>query len=90
MSFLQGAIAMCFALAGLFFLRFWRDTRDRLFLLFALSFWLQAFTRLGLSLVGQPDDSAHWYLIRLGAFLLIVVAIAMKNLGGETDRDTDD
>ena len=47
MSFLQGAIAMCFAIAGLFFLRFWRDTRDRLFLLFALSFWLQAMTRAG-------------------------------------------
>jgi hypothetical protein len=42
MSFLQGAIAMCFALAGLFFFRFWRDTLDRLFLLFAASFWLQA------------------------------------------------
>jgi hypothetical protein len=90
MSFLQGAIAMCFALAGLFFLRFWRDTRDRLFLLFALSFWIQSFTRLGLSLIGQPDDSAYWYLIRLGAFLLIVAAIAMKNLDGETDRDADD
>jgi uncharacterized membrane protein len=86
MSFLQGMIAMCFALVGLFFLRFWRDTSDRLFLLFALSFWLQALTRAGLSLSGQSDDVAtYWYLVRLAAFLLIVVAIAMKNLGSDAD-----
>ena len=85
MSFLQGMIAMCFALAGLFFLRFWRETRDRLFLLFALSFWLQALTRAGLSLLGQSDDAAYWYLVRLVAFLLIVVAIAMKNLGNDAE-----
>jgi len=85
MSFLQGMVGMCFAVAGLFFLRFWRDTRDRLFLLFALSFWLQALTRAGLSLAGQSDDTAYWYLVRLAAFLLIVVAIAMKNLGDDAE-----
>ncbi len=90
MSFLQGAIAMCFALAGLFFLRFWRDTRDRLFLLFAASFWLQALTRVGLSLIGQPDERTYWYVVRLIAFLLIVVAIVMKNVGSEAGRDAGD
>ncbi len=90
MSFLQGAIAMCFALAGLFILRFWRDTRDRLFLLFAASFWLQALTRVGLSLIGQPDERTYWYVVRLIAFLLIVVAIVMKNVGSEAGRDAGD
>jgi hypothetical protein len=89
MSFLHGVIAMSFALAGLFFLRFWRDTRDRLFLLFAASFWLQALTRVGLSLSGQPEE-AYWYVVRLIAFLLIVVAIVMKNVGDEAGRDAGD
>jgi hypothetical protein len=90
MSFLHGVIATCFALAGLFFLRFWRDTRDRLFLFFAASFWLQALTRVGLSLSGQPDEQAYWYLVRLIAFVLIVVAIVMKNVGREVGRDAGD
>jgi hypothetical protein len=90
MSFLQGAIAMCFALAGLFFFRFWRDTLDRLFLLFALSFWLQALTRVGLSLVGQSEERTYWYLVRLLAFVLIVVAIALKSVGTEADGDAGD
>ena len=33
-----GAIVMGYAVAGLFFIRFWRQTRDRLFLIFAVSF----------------------------------------------------
>jgi hypothetical protein len=90
MSFLQGAIATCFALAGLFFFRFWRDTLDRLFLFFAVSFWLQALTRVGLSVGGHADERAYWYLVRLLAFLLIVAAIAMKNLGTDAGRDPED
>lgn len=90
LSFVQGAIAACFALAGLFFLRFWRDTHDRLFLLFAASFWLQALTRVALSLIGQPEERAYWYVVRLIAFLLIVVAIVMKNVGSEAGRDAAD
>ena len=90
MSFLQGAITMGFAVAGLFFFRFWRDTLDRLFLFFALSFWLQAMTRVALSLVGQPDERAYWYLVRLLAFLLLAVAIAMKNMGNDAGQDAAD
>ncbi len=41
---------MGFAVAGTFFLRFWRKTRDRLFILFALSFFLMAANRVQLSL----------------------------------------
>lgn len=90
MSFLQGAITMGFAVAGLFFFRFWRDTLDRLFLFFALSFWLQAMTRVALSLVGQPDERAYWYLVRFVAFLLLAVAIAMKNMGNDAGQDAAD
>jgi hypothetical protein len=43
----MGALAMAFAVAGLFFLRFWRDTKDRLFAFFALAFFALAANRLG-------------------------------------------
>jgi hypothetical protein len=77
--FLHGAITVCFAAAGVFFLRFWRDTHDRLFLLFALAFFLQALTRIGLSVLGGPEEGLYLYLFRLTAYVLIVAAIAMKN-----------
>jgi hypothetical protein len=80
--FLMGAIAMASWIAGLFFLRFWRDTRDRLFLIFALAFWLLGLTRLGLALLQpRPLEESHTYLywVRLLAFVLILVAIVDKN-----------
>ena len=79
-DFMNGAITVLYVLAGLFFFRFWRDTLDRLFLLFAMSFWLQALTRAGLTLAGGAEEErAYLYLLRLVAFGLIIVAIAMKN-----------
>jgi Family of unknown function (DUF5985) len=86
-TFLMGAIAMASFIAGLFFLRFWRDTRDRLFLIFAVAFWLLGATRLVLAIIqtGQgPVVAAHEehtyvYWVRLTAFVLIVLAIVDKN-----------
>ena len=37
-SVLMGAVAMASFVATIFFLRFWRQTRDSLFLLFAIAF----------------------------------------------------
>jgi hypothetical protein len=48
--FIMGAIAMASAIVALFFLRFWRDTGDRLFAIFAAAFLLLGITRLGLAL----------------------------------------
>ena len=39
-DFLSGAITMGFLMAALFFLSFWRSTRDSLFLAFAIAFAL--------------------------------------------------
>ena len=77
--FLHGLIAACFVVAGAFFFRFWRETLDRLFLLFALSFWLQALIRIGLSAFGQHDSAVFLYVLRLTAYALIVAAILHKN-----------
>jgi hypothetical protein len=79
-DFLRGAIAMACVVAGLFFLRFWRGTRDRFFLAFALAFWTLGAVRLALAITRQ-DSEAHtyFYFVRLAAFLLIILAIVDKN-----------
>jgi uncharacterized membrane protein len=79
---IPGAIVMGYAVAGLFFLRFWRQTRDRLFFIFAISFWLLGAQRLALALTDQPVETrTGLYLVRLLAFLLILLAIVDKNRG---------
>jgi uncharacterized membrane protein HdeD (DUF308 family) len=77
---LLGAIAMACLIAAMFFLRFWQDSRDRFFLLFASSFFVEAINRAALALSAVPSDGAPvFYGIRLVSFLLILVAIADKN-----------
>lgn len=81
-TFLSGMTTMGFAVAGLFFLRFWRRTTDGLFLAFAAAFWLLALNQALVGLLEAPREDKVWiYLIRLAAFLLIIFAIAAKNLG---------
>jgi uncharacterized membrane protein len=78
--FLSGAVAAAFVVAGLFFLRFWKRTRDILFLAFALAFWLLGLTQALLALTNIPVEERSWlYLLRLAAFSLILVAIFYKN-----------
>jgi hypothetical protein len=80
---ITGAIVMGYAVAGLFFVRFWRQTSDRLFLIFAISFWLLGSQRLALALTSAIVESdTGFYLVRLLAFLLILLAILDKNRGG--------
>ena len=77
---LQGGIAVGWLVAGLFFFRFWRGTRDRFFLWFALSFWLEAGNRVALGLyVGAQEDSPVVYALRVVAYGLILLAIWQKN-----------
>ena len=79
---LIGAIAAASIAAGLFFFRFWRTTRDRFFLLFALSFWIEGVNRVVLyELTGLDDDAPVYFLIRLLAYGLILVAVIDKNRG---------
>jgi len=78
--FLSGAVTLGFAAAALFFLRFWRDTRDELFLAFAVAFLLLGIAQAILALGGIPDEQRSWvYLVRLVAFLTIILAILRKN-----------
>lgn len=75
-----GAIAMASLVISLFFLRFWKTTRDRFFLFFSASFLLEAINRVltGISVL-QNEESPVYYLIRLIAYSLIIIAIIDKN-----------
>lgn len=79
-DFLSGVVACGFVVGGLFFLRFWKRTRDSLFLWFALSFWLLGLGQSVLALGNIPvEERSFVYLIRLAAFLVILFAIFRKN-----------
>lgn len=80
LSFLSGAVVMGFWLAGLFFLRFWKKTRDELFLAFTLAFWLLGLVQALLAFSSVPVEERSWlYFLRFAAFLLILAAIWRKN-----------
>ena len=79
-TFLAGAIVAGFAFAGLFFLNFWRRTRDELFLAFTGAFWLLGLGQALLAFANIPLEERSWiYLLRLAAFTLILAAIWRKN-----------
>lgn len=78
---LTGAAAMAALTASVFFLRFWARSRDPLFLLFGISFGIEAVMRFVLSVNAQSaEDEPLYYLPRLITFGLIIVAIAYKNM----------
>lgn len=53
---LLGAIGMASFAAGLFFLRFWKNTRDRFFLFFAIAFWVEGVNRIALAVSGRLSE----------------------------------
>jgi hypothetical protein len=78
--FIHGAVTMGCAIAAIFFLRFWHESRDRLFLIFALAF---AVLSLSYALLGTIAFATEWrvnvFILRLVAFCLILYAIVDKN-----------
>jgi ABC-type polysaccharide/polyol phosphate export permease len=80
--FIAGMLVMGYVVAGLFFFRFWKQTRDRLFALFAAAFALLAGQRVVLAIaVYHQMDTTSAYVLRLLAFLLFLGAIVDKNRG---------
>jgi hypothetical protein len=77
---LQGAVAMASGVAALFFLRFWRQTRDSFFLLFAAAFAIDALARFVLGFAELSEETQPLvYSARLITFGLIIIAIIRKN-----------
>ena len=78
---LTGAIAMATVTTGVFFLRFWKMTKDRFFLFFAASFLIEGINRfLQGALNDSSDGSPIYYVVRFLSYGLIVIAIVDKNL----------
>ena len=79
-QFLLGAIAFGYWTAGLFFWRFWTKTRDRLFAIFAVAFWILGLLRCIVALTPDAVEHYHYlYWVRLLAYCLILLAILDKN-----------
>ncbi|HEY1965264.1 MAG TPA: DUF5985 family protein [Acidobacteriaceae bacterium] len=81
-GFLLGVIATSSVTAGFFFLKFWKQTRDSLFLAFGLAFVVEGLNRCAVLFLAKPNEgSPYIYFVRLLAFLLILGAILHKNYG---------
>jgi NADH:ubiquinone oxidoreductase subunit 2 (subunit N) len=83
-QFLLGAIVMACTAIGVFFIRFWRKSHDRLFAILAVAFLLLAINWLALALSHQDELSTIFYAIRFLAFLMIIVGIIDKNRGSRS------
>ena len=80
---LLGALALAAWVAGLFFLRFWRLSRDRIFIFFCAAFWLLGVNWLSLAVIHWVPETRHQaYIVRLLAFVLIIVGVIDKNRRG--------
>ncbi len=78
-QFTLGAIVMACLAIGLFFIRFWLKSRDRLFVILAVAFWLLAINWLALAISQENELRTAFYGIRFLAFLMIAVGIIDKN-----------
>jgi hypothetical protein len=79
-GFLLGVIVTGSLVAAAFFLKFWRQTRDFLFLAFGIAFFMEAVNRIGFLFLDAPNEgTAAIYIVRLLAFLLILSGIVYKN-----------
>jgi Family of unknown function (DUF5985) len=80
--YLSGYITLGHLTAGVFFLRFWKQTNDRLFVMFMLAFWLLGAIRV--LMIFQTGEDHVYYWVRLAAYVIILAAIVDKNLRRST------
>jgi hypothetical protein len=79
-GFLWGVLAACCGAAALFFARYWRATGDRLLLCFALAFGALGLHWTALGVLDVDAETRPFiYVIRLAAFVLIIIGIVAKN-----------
>ena len=80
-DFLAGGLTACYLLASVFFFRFWHQTRDRLFISFALAFLLLAVEQTARLVLNITDERGNYlYILRIIAFVIILYAIIEKNV----------
>lgn len=77
---LSGGLTAGFLVVAVHFARFWKQSRDRLFLYFGAAFLLLGINALILGLTSPEGDfRVAIYGLRLAAFVLILYAIYEKN-----------
>lgn len=77
---INGGTTVAALVIALFFLRYWRQTDDRLFLMFSAGFLTFAVSRFVLALLPEDGEGQVFiYTLRLLAFALILAAIIDKN-----------
>lgn len=88
-DFINGANVALSLVAGLVFVKFWTQMKDRLFLLFAIAMWVLALNRAAIVLLpyvttNASEHNALIYSARLVAFVLILAAIIDKGRRGSS------
>lgn len=85
--YLLGLISMAYFVSALFFFKFWKQTKDRFFFLFSLSFWIEGINRAIYGFIrGVGESSEVIFVVRLISYLLILAAIIDKNLAKSKSR----
>jgi len=79
-EFVSGSTAVAALVIALFFIRYWKQTGDPLFFMFAGGFLTLAGSRVILAFLDEDDEGRVFvYGLRLIAFVLILIAIINKN-----------
>lgn len=79
-TFLLGALAMGFFAIAMFFARFYARTADRFFAFLGTAFVIMSANQIVLAVLGEDSEYHSWvYLLRLSAFVLILIGIYDKN-----------
>lgn len=79
-EFLQGGTFVASLAVALFFLRFWRMSREPLFAVLSGAFAVFAVNRLLLTVLESEDRRLWVYVTRAVVFTLIAAAVVAKNL----------
>lgn len=87
-QFLRGVAAAECLVVGLFFLRFFKRSQDRLFFFFSAAFVLLAADRIVLAALreqGRIDDEIPFWIRAVG-YLVMIAGIIDKNLSDREGR----
>jgi hypothetical protein len=77
---LWGASAALSVVAAVHFFKFWKRTRDSLFLALAAGFATLGLHWAALGVLNPGDETRHYlYVLRFAAFALIIAGVVNKN-----------
>ncbi len=79
-QFLWGIVAALCLVAAAFFWKFWRRTRETLFVALAAGFGLLAAHWAALGILNPGDETRHYlYIVRFLAFVVMIAGVVAKN-----------